>query len=216
MPQANASNSTTRRSFLSRLGVTSAALTVGIAPVVLAAPVDPVFAAIERHRESSKAIDAAGARLDECFALIPDDLKHSPRVGINVDRPSLQKCNGHYVSTLDALDREAESLYAIYPDRRGAARVRKWHAAKRAEWDEQVRLAQHSEQTSGYAAASKAYDAAAVECEVAYVALVNVKVGSLNGLTAWLSYVCQVMESRGYQDPSVITKAVGHLTALSA
>lgn len=216
MVQATNTNITTRRSFLSRIGLTTAAVTVGIAPVVLASPVDPAFAAVDRHRAAMVFCQKTGEELDRCFALIADELKCSPRVGINVDRPSLEKCVSHYVCTRELLEKEIDQLAKIYTSRRDAARLRKWATAKRAEWDYQVHLIKVANETSGYSAASKAYDEASAEREVADAELMAIKVTTIAGLTAWGTYLGQLMEAGDYHDPRVVAKMIGHLSELTS
>lgn len=146
MAQASADSTTSRRAFLA-----ASAAVIAVSPVAAAAAAiepDPVFAAIERHRERWVRVCRAHNDLSAAQECFPSRLDRAPRVLVTFNPQTRWKCV--YAETLEQIEDAAES---IAEDRRRAWIDRR---VRRLECD---RLAiERAMQESGLTGAKEFYD----------------------------------------------------------
>ncbi len=192
---------TSRRSFLSRMGIGVAVVATASVPVVVAAKAnnaDPVFAAIDRHKASMETHRIMGDEMDAAYDRIPKRLQSRTKVQLE-DGWGLTSSSWDVTRYFNERLRIAKML----PKRRRLTAVRDLERERdyllgilRA--DDQELCA--AEKAVGFDIALKRHAESGREIEASYNALFDVKIETLAGLTAWATYLDDLQRKDNYHE----------------
>jgi len=194
MSQANTDNTTSRRGFL-----TKGAATVGGGAMVLATPafaaltaappVDPIYAAIERHRSEQKAYGDALLAWAELHEIVPEEIRRGPRVqmGTKDGQP-------YYLHTHEQIDDRLEWM----PDFGRTPEIR---ARLHDGLDRDHRELSTKQDELGMTAADERVEQLRQSCHELAWAIAETVPTSIAGVVAVLRYVNELEEGADEEGP---------------